>query len=525
MPSKSRSLKGPILGVTCALAVSSAGIGVITSSLSQAEPVSRTVRLVAEHDSFTTSTRPTVSRDHGDRLVARNTVGVEKVSYLSFTVTRDDLGQGPVLGAKLLLKPYERLRVQTSLRLVNNAAVVGRTLTHRNAPEIGKVVGTAKSGPATTRWVDVSFVVKGPGTYSFALTTDKRKSRFFSSETPNPPMLLVRMGNEVPAAEPGASESDTPTPDESKTTPKPSSSPAPDPVNTDKPSPTPASGTDRDCVERFAGDPCAGSLYYGASVEGGDPRPLESEVGTGLTLFRSYMQPSTPASKFASRASADVAAGRIPLISTKVPGSWADVANGKQDPWLLDRIKALAAVQGPVWLVLHHEPRGDGDPADWVRMQQHTRTLIDQHADNIALVGILNGWDFLQKNGNPGAYNHPVGTGVHVMGFDSYNPWSPTNGDAWKSPEKTLLPADTIQSWGYPTLVGEYGVRTDPQQPGRAADWMKDVYTIALQKGFVGLSYFDSGANSPDGTWDLTGERLDQFARNLKRTETAHQGT
>ena len=281
------------------------------------------------------------------------------------------------------------------------------------------------------------------------------------------------------------------------------------------------------CVERFAGDPCAGSLYYGASVEGGDPRPLESEVGTGLTLFRSYMQASTPASKFVSRASADVAAGRIPLISTKVPGSWADVANGKQDPWLLDRIKALAAVQGPVWLVLHHEPRGDGDPADWVRMQQHARTLIDQHADNIALVGVLNGWDFLQKNGNPGAYNHPVGTGVHIMGFDSYNPWSPTNGKAWRSVDQTFSPATTIDAWGYPTLVAEHGVRDDPQQPSRAADWLREAVQYAVDHDFVGLSYFDSGANSPDGTWELDGARLEQFAANLDRPEvvTVSPGT
>ena len=210
-------------------------------------------------------------------------------------------------------------------------------------------------------------------------------------------------------------------------------------------------------------------MYYGASVEGGDPRTLETELSQGLTLFRSYMQPSTSASRFASRASTDVAAGRIPLISTKVPGSWGDVANGTYDAWLLDRIRALAAVDGPVWLTLHHEPRGDGDPADWVRMQQHARTLIDAHSTNIALVGILNGWDFLEKNGTPERWRMPVGTGVHVMGFDSYNPWSPTNGVDWKPADQAFSPGVVIQGWGYPTLVGEHGVRTDPDNPGRCS--------------------------------------------------------
>ena len=275
------------------------------------------------------------------------------------------------------------------------------------------------------------------------------------------------------------------------------------------------------CAARFPGDPCAGSLYYGASVEGGDPKTLESQVGTGLTLFRSYMQPSSSASKFASRAAADVAAGRIPLISTKVPGSWADVAAGKQDAWLTERVKALATVKGPVWLALHHEPRGDGDPADWVRMQQHARTVIDQHANNVALVGILNGWDFLQKGGNPGAYNHPVGTGVDVMGFDSYNPWSPTNGEEWKSAADTLAPGVAIADWGYPTLVGEYGVRDDAAQPDRASEWLRDAYEFGIEHDFVAMSYFNSSQNAPDGTWALDGARLEQFEANLRRQETA----
>ena len=190
------------------------------------------------------------------------------------------------------------------------------------------------------------------------------------------------------------------------------------------------------------------------------------------------MQATTPASKFASRATADVAAGRIPLISTKVPGTWADFAAGKQDAWFVDRVKALAAVKGPVWLCLHHEPRNDGDPADWVKMQQHARTLIDANAKNIALVGILNGWDFLEKNGNPERWNMPVGTGVDIMGFDNYNPWSPTNGQDWKSAAYAMSPGVAIQAWGYPTLVAESGVRTDPANPGRAAQWMKDVVRL-----------------------------------------------
>lgn len=276
------------------------------------------------------------------------------------------------------------------------------------------------------------------------------------------------------------------------------------------------------CAAKFPGDPsCSGRVYYGASVEGGDPATLEAQTGRKLSLYRSYMNASTPAAAMVSRASTDLKSGRIPLISTKVPGTWASVAAGQQDAWLLDRINGLATVGGPVWLALHHEPSGDGAPADWVAMQQHARKLIKANSSNIALVGILNGWDFKKKNGDPAAFNMPVGTGVDIMGFDSYNGWSPTNGKAWQPAADVFSPGLTIQSWGYPTLVGEYGVRTDPADPGRAAQWLRDAYAYAAAHHFVGMSYFDSGKNSPDGTWSLDTERLLVFRANLNALQTA----
>jgi hypothetical protein len=50
---------------------------------------------------------------------------------------------------------------------------------------------------------------------------------------------------------------------------------------------------------------------------------------------------------------------------------------------------------------LHHEPSSDGTPAHWVAMQQHARKLIDVNAKNIALVGILNGWEFKRAGATP----------------------------------------------------------------------------------------------------------------------------
>jgi hypothetical protein len=157
-------------------------------------------------------------------------------------------------------------------------------------------------------------------------------------------------------------------------------------------------------------------------------------------------------------------------------------------------------------------------------MQQHARSLIDEYSSNIALVGILNGSSFLLPGRDPEAYAMPVGTGVDIMGFDSYNHWSPVNGRPWTPVSTVFSPAMTIQSWGYPVLVGEYGVRTDPSDPGRAADWLDDAYRFAVTNELVGLSYFNSSQNSPGGSWALDGERLDQFASNLDRPETTRIG-
>jgi len=270
---------------------------------------------------------------------------------------------------------------------------------------------------------------------------------------------------------------------------------------------------------QFPGDRC-GKPYYGASADSGDPAAFESSIGSQMSLFRSYMVASTPVSKFVTVASREVAKGEIPLISTKVPGSWAQVASGQQDVWLLERIRALAQVDGPVWFCLHHEPTGDGAPADWIAMQQHARKLIDANSTNIALVGILNGWDFIKADPHPEVWNMPVGTGVDIMGFDNYNVWSPTNGKQWLSAATVLSPAVTIAGWGYPSVVGEYGVRNDPANPGRAAQWMSDAYDYAVAHHIAGLAYFNSGLNSPDGTWALDGERLTKFKTALASSKT-----
>lgn len=260
---------------------------------------------------------------------------------------------------------------------------------------------------------------------------------------------------------------------------------------------------------RFAGDPGRGHLYYGASVMYSLSLPdLERNLGGTLTVRRSYFLPHQMDSLI-SRVAADHSMGRLPLVSTKVPGTWADVAAGVQDSWLRALLTRLGEATQPVMLALHHEPEDDtGAPGmtaqDWVRMQDHAMGIAQSLAPNTTIVPILMRWTFDRRSGRDP--NEWLAHAAPVLGFDVYNSWAQP-GDEWLSFEhnfSAILPFVGSR----PLVVAEYGCRTDPARPGRAAQWMIDAFQFATSHNVVALSYFDSSLNSPDGSWVLDGERL-----------------
>jgi hypothetical protein len=101
--------------------------------------------------------------------------------------------------------------------------------------------------------------------------------------------------------------------------------------------------------------------------------------------------------------------------------------------------------------------------------------------------------------------------GAQVVGLDVYNPWSATNGKVWRSFGNKM---DEVAGWfpDTPLLIGEYGCRHDPDNPGLAAEWLRDAAAYGLGHGFLSMSYFNSGVQSPDGTWALQGETEQAFA-------------
>ena len=86
-----------------------------------------------------------------------------------------------------------------------------------------------------------------------------------------------------------------------------------------------------------------------------------------------------------------------------------------------------------------------------------------------------------------------------------------------------------VRAWaaakGVDVAVGEWGMRgTDAAAGQRVHEWYDHAAgSHADGKGarVVGLSAFDSGLNSPSGSWELVGEQLVAFHALLKDPRTA----
>jgi hypothetical protein len=254
------------------------------------------------------------------------------------------------------------------------------------------------------------------------------------------------------------------------------------------------------------------ALYYGASTPPEKLSAFEAELGSRLSCHRSYFQGSE-IGNLHRQVVTDLADARMPVTSIKPPGPWAATATNHE--WIDNLVGPLGDLGDQVFLCVHHEPENDaaryGSADDYVAMQD---ALLAAAASthNVVIVPILGAWSFNERSDlDPSEWNvHGAG----VYGLDLYNPWSPTNGKDW-IPFADKLDLAREEADGRPMLVGEYGCRTDPAEPGRAAGWLVDAFGAALEAGVVAMAYFNSSRNSPDGTWELDGETLPVFAELL----------
>jgi len=280
----------------------------------------------------------------------------------------------------------------------------------------------------------------------------------------------------------------------------------------------------------YPGQPKAGTLYWGAAVSGnGDPSSRhEKPSGAPLSIRRTFFQWAKSATSMVNMAKNDLAAGRLPWVSTKTP-SWSEMGAGKHDAAIDKMLKALDALPGPVWLTMHHEPEGGGGknypddpagPAGHLAMNKRVRQRMTAlGVDNVALVPILMSytWNKYSKRDPeqwwaPGVYD--------FLGVDHYqNSQASLENQIWSD----------VRAWakqkGVEIAVGEWGMRgTDAAAGQRMQQW----YNMAAGshsdgKGarVVGLCAFDSDLNSPSGSWELAGAQLTTFHKLLGDPRTA----
>lgn len=273
----------------------------------------------------------------------------------------------------------------------------------------------------------------------------------------------------------------------------------------------------------FPAQPPPGELYYGASLP--HYRSLEeweAELGTTLAVNRSYFNQTAHAPQnLVACCLDDLAKGRLPHVSMKPRSTWAEIASGSQDAWLDQMLAPLRDTRQPIYFTLHHEPENDAGrpgmtPADFVAMQHHVMDLAGRGASQVLVVPVLQQWTFdpVRDDVDPGAWLVP---GSAVQGLDVYNHWSPSNGKPWRSFGGKV---DETMEWldGVPLVIGEYGCRDDPLDPGLTSEWLRDAAEYAREHDVVAMSYYNSRVNSPEGTWEL-GRSADRVFGELLRAD------
>lgn len=297
-------------------------------------------------------------------------------------------------------------------------------------------------------------------------------------------------------------------------TPSPTPSPAPSPSPTSK-------------VRRFPGDPnpkLYGKAYWGSSIGGnGSPSRHEDPTGVSLSIRRTFWQWSNadnpPNDSLFTTVKNDLAANRLPFVSIKTPG-WKAVADGNYDSVLDAMLRQLDSYGKPVWLSVHHEPEGGGgdnfpdDPGgayEWRRMQSKIRARMNAvGTKNVAFMPILMSYTWNIASGrNPADWWVPGIWDAYCV--DHYR--DNISGNMFTAQWTPFV--SWVEAKGLPFCVGEWGNRGTDAQAATEMQQFWD-WTFTNKKDMIGYAYFDSGLNSPSGSWELTGEPLIKFRSILK---------
>ncbi|MGI5236710.1 CBM96 family carbohydrate-binding protein [Dactylosporangium sp. CA-139066] len=492
-----------------------AGMGTAVYSGSAAAETTDVVRSGAADDTYSSSSRPSYNFGSSTTLVAGRQGGDTMIGFLKFTVANPGAG-ATVKSAKVTLtRESKALPGSISLSRVADTTWTEKSLTAKNDPAVGAVIATAKpSSSATSVSFDVSSVVKGAGTYTFAVTSKVSNSpaRFRSAEAATgAPALDVTVAR---AATTKPTES-SPAPSGPATTP---SGPATTPSS---PATTPADpGT---CTAGAKLVPTCGVLW-GAAAGGFSDVPrdealktFEAKSGRTSTIYHTYHKGDELFPTKAEIAMTnDPAHPRTLMLNWKVGygTKWANVARGDEDA-RIDRLATYikANFNKPFFMVLHHEPENDVNPAagsgqtakDFAAMFRHTalRLKADGVTNAVFVVAYMN----YEKWNNTSWWGdmYPGDDVVDWVGVDTYNNAQPGGfhyGDFNYMMNRTNSASfpgfynwATTKHPSKPIMVAEWGVYdSSPTVVGKNK---ADVYATVLPQlakmpQIKGLVYFET---------------------------------
>ncbi|MET7420605.1 DNRLRE domain-containing protein [Dactylosporangium sp. NPDC005555] len=500
------------------------------------------VRTGAGEDGYSSSSRPSFNFGASDTLVAGRAGTDTMVTYLKFTVANPGAGVTVKSAAVTLTHAGKTLPSALSISKVADTTWTEKALSAKNDPAVGAVVSTVKpKSTAAAVTFDVSSVVKGAGTYTFAVTSRVANvpARFRSAEAATGrPALNLTVSRPAPApTKPVA----TPT--------KPVATPTKPVATPTKPAPTtPAPAPAKDCKVDAKLVPSCGVLW-GAAAGGFSDVPrdealktFEQKSGRTSTVYHTYHKGDELfPTKNEMAMTSDPANPRTLMLNWKVAygTKWANVADGEQDA-RIDRLSTFIKTNygtRKFFMVLHHEPENDvvatagsGMTAkDYAAMFRHTvlRMKANGVTNAVFVVAYMNyeKWNNMSWWGDL----YPGDDVVDWVGVDTYNNAQPGGfhtGDFNYMMNRTNNPAKfpgwytwaTTNHPAKPIMVAEWGVYdSSPTVDGRNK---ADVYATVLPQlakmpQIKGLVYFETAKdqNGHDIRMDDTPEALAGFKK------------
>jgi len=253
----------------------------------------------------------------------------------------------------------------------------------------------------------------------------------------------------------------------------------------------------------------APALRIGMSAPRSEWSTRVAEVG-GIDARRIFGTLNDPDSALRLAAS-EIAAGRMPILSFRLPGDdWAGATAGTYDVALRALSARLDALPGKVFVTIHHEPASDGTPAAYAAMQRHVLPILSPPS-NVDAGVVVNGWFWSAKargltDAEIAQWLPPsVLQLAEVVAADAYQ-----GGTQARLGEDAGAKIRRMSAWADRVGVKRMGIGEYNGLDGAAIRSAGDA--VLADPRFEFASVFNSSENNREGVnWVLSGSRITEF--------------